>query len=844
MSGYACGTSRRRALVRDAVDGDGRPVLNGIDHLEVSADRSRLFVHFLHPLPGAADGVPAAGAALAELNVVVSGGVRVVAPAVVEVTSADGLLTVTVATPGDHSPYELRLVAAPGSEEPPAGFDPQLSAVRFTFMVDCPSDFDCVVDSTCETQPLPLAPVVDYLARDAASLRRLLLDRLAVVAPQWTERNPADVGVALVEVLAAVGDQLSAAQDAVATEAYLGTARRRSSVRRHARLVDYRLDDGANARAWVCVEVDAAADGSTLEGPDPRTGRPGTRFATRTSHPAATMSAEQFDRVRSEGPAVFEALHALTVREAHNRIELYGWGDARRCLPIGAVAATLRNDDARLAQLRVGDVVVLEETVGPLTGVPGDADPTHRQAVRLTEVRFGTDPLFAADGTPGGSGARLAVAEIRWAEADALTFPLVIDRVPGPDGQLVPVSVVRGNVVLVDHGETVTDTWADRLAGNRAPWPRLDRAPLTRQARAAPALLFDPAGPAAAASVPATGLVALPALVAHRPLPHGRGTVPLVEVWTARADLVGSGPFAADVVVETEDNGRSTLRFGDGSNGARPPSGLDVTYRVGNGAAGNVGAEAIAHVVGAAHEPPIVGIVAVRNPRAAAGGRDPESTEHARLLAPQAFRRQERAVTEADYAAVAQRHPEVVRAVATRRWTGSWPTMFVTVDRVGGRPVDAAFEAELRAHLERARLMGHDLEIDGPRLVPLDVALTICVDANHIRSDVHRELLLRFGTGLLPGGQPALFHPDRWTFGQTVYLSALVAAAMAVPGVVDVDVDDTPPKPNRFRRYGRAAVGEVAAGRIELGRLEIAQLANDPNAPERGRLLFHLEGGR
>ena len=63
----------------------------------------------------------------------------------------------------------------------------------------------------------------------------------------------------LVELLAYSADQLSYYQDAVATEAYLGTARRRASVRRHARLVDYAMHDGANARAWVVVGPAPAA---------------------------------------------------------------------------------------------------------------------------------------------------------------------------------------------------------------------------------------------------------------------------------------------------------------------------------------------------------------------------------------------------------------------------------------------------------------------------------------------------------------------------------------------------------------------------------------------------------
>src|SRR4029453_5462372 len=75
----------------------------------------------------------------------------------------------------------------------------------------------------------------------------------------WTERTPADAGIALVELLAYVADELSYRQDAVATEAYLATARRRTSLRRHARLVDYLVHEGSNARAWVRIFVGGEA---------------------------------------------------------------------------------------------------------------------------------------------------------------------------------------------------------------------------------------------------------------------------------------------------------------------------------------------------------------------------------------------------------------------------------------------------------------------------------------------------------------------------------------------------------------------------------------------------------
>jgi predicted phage baseplate assembly protein len=308
--------------------------------------------------------------------------------------------------------------------------------------------------------------------------------------------------------------------------------------------------------------------------------------------------------------------------------------------------------------------------------------------------------------------------------------------------------------------------------------------------------------------------------------------------WQPQRDLLSSDRFATEFVVEIEDDGRSYVRFGDGILGSLPTGGLKATYRIGNGAAGNVGAEAIAHVV--THQ---AGILDVRNPLPAQGGTDPESIELVRLYAPQAFRTQERAVTEADYATVAERHPQVQKAAATRRWTGSWYTMFVTVDRKLGQAVDAEFKQDMRAFLDRFRLAGYDVEVDAPLFVPLDIALTVCVERDHFRSNVKQALLEVFSNRDLPDGRRGFFHPDNFTFGQPVYLSKVLATAMQVPGVQWVDADDTFPKPNRFKRWGQASRGELADGRITFGRLEIARLDNDPNRPENGKIEFLMQGG-
>lgn len=816
---YVCEHPERRALLLEAAP----PAANGIDYLEVDPGQTTLRVHFLHPLPGQAGGVPA-GPALVAAQVRIRGGVRVVDPRVLSVSADGRVLTVTVAEAGDFSRYALALVATPTSPDPPAGFDPVTSQVHFSFKVDCPADFDCRTDDACRPE-LPPAPRIDYLARDYASFRRLMLDRMSVTVPQWTERSPADVGVTVVEVLAYAADRLSYHQDAAATEAYLSTARLRSSVRRHARLLDYPMHDGANARAWLVLEVSP-----------PPVGLPHAVLPART--PVLTGEAGsgtvirpwQVQAAAARGAAVFETLHDAELRPGRNLIEIYTWGDEDCCLPRGATRATLAGTDAALG-LRAGDVLLLEEVAGADTGLPQDADLSRRHVVRLSErPRPRTDPVTGT-----------AVLEVAWHRRDALPFALCL-RWQLRDGARRPVAVARGNVVLADHGRTApaSPVWT---GGSAPPWDALARPVRGRRFR--PALPhagvtfarpYDHARARreAAAAVLDADLRTVRAAVELR----GAGTA-----WTPRRDLLNSRPFSADFVVEAQDDGRAALRFGDGVHGRAPAEGtqLQARVRVGGGRAGNVGADSLVRI--AAMPGPADRVLRVRNPLPAAGGTDPEALDRVRLHAPHAFRVQERAVTEADYAAAAERHPEVQRAAATRRWTGSWYTVFVTVDRRGGLPVDAEFEARLRAFLERFRMAGYDLEIDAPRFVPLDLAFSVCVREGYSRADVRRALLRELGAGELPDGRRAFFHPDEWTFGQPVYLSPLIARAMGVPGVDWVDFAETADRGHRFQRLGRAAAGELQAARIPMGRLEVARLDNDPSAPENGRLELYMRGG-
>ena len=134
-------------------------------------------------------------------------------------------------------------------------------------------------------------------------------------------------------------------------------------------------------------------------------------------------------------------------------------------------------------------------------------------------------------------------------------------------------------------------------------------------------------------------------------------------------------------------------------------------------------------------------------------------------------------------------------------------------------------------------MAGHDLEIDTPSYVPLEIAMFVCVKPDYFRSNVEAGLLEVCSSGTLADGRKGLFQPDLFTFGQTVYLSALYAAAQAVAGVASVQI-------TTFQRQDRPETSGLTNGFLAMNRLEIARLDNDPNFAERGIFKLTLGGGR
>lgn len=864
---YTCKNQRRRQVIAQGVEipPSTGVLLNGIDYLEVldvvladsdlEDDRQRyLVIHCLQDVVGSFTGdnvLVTGGVRITEINVLwamMLADVRAMTSPVTAAEDAwfsssflsgstveeDRWIIVKVDARGDHSTYTLTLTADDGTT-PLSGFDRVLNTVDFSFKVECTTDLDCA-STTTETEETPASPRIDYLARDYQSFRKLMLDRLSVVAPGWTERNPVDLGVTLVEILAYAADQLSYYQDAAATEAYLETARRRTSVRRHARLLDYPMHDGCNARTWVHV---ALIEGQEIVGSSASPALPsGTAFLTWVSQ-SPVLSATSYERALLRAPLVFESMHDKQVLTwAENEMEIHTFGEDDCCLPAGSVGCSLVVATGATSRLQVGDVIVFEEVRSPETGARADADPEHRHAVRVTSVSAAYVD-YVVEGSP-------TVIDITWDAADATPFELCLKTVEDADGSSGPTVVARGNMVLADHGRSVDHDEDDASATPDDGEP-LVPAEVYASGKYRPRLKGKDL--TFAASYDAT----LPASQCLSQAP--REAVPLVElrdaqegtVWSPVRDLLGSDESAAEFVVETEDNGRAWVRFGDDEYGRKPTAGAELRafYRVGKGTSGNLGADALTHLVS---ETLNGAVRLVRNPLPAAGGQDPESIDEVKKYAPQAFRTQKRAVTAEDWATICAQHAEVQKAVATFRWTGSWYTVFLTVDRTGGRALDEDFKEDLLTFLEPYRLAGYDLEITEPRLVPLHLSLSVCVEPTYFVATVKTALLRALGTGLLADGTKAFFHPDNFTFGQSVYLSKIIAAMMAVPGVAWVDTTPNVGETgtsfvHRFQRQHEPKTDGLRQGYVTISALEIARLDNDPSFPEHGQLELNLRGG-
>ncbi|NML16832.1 putative baseplate assembly protein [Azohydromonas caseinilytica] len=757
---------------------------------------------------------------------------------------------------GDYSIYTLSTRQwPPGTAADPlaAVMDPLFNRLAFKFRPGC---FN--VNCAPEASPAPAedtAPAIDYLARDYDSFRHVLMAAMAQRVRGWAPTSEADLDQVLIDLIAARGDELADAHDRVLAERALGTARKRVSLARHARLVDYHVHQGNQATTLLALEVAAPTELPPNPADD--------CFAVWSGKDWNAPGAVVFATLR--GPGRWRRL----VFPGLNRLTLYTWDDTVSALERGATSADLCIDgDTSEAQARLLQDLLRNATAAQ-TGAPEDVDAAVERL--LIEERLNPEtgtangrrtqqrqPLTLLPGEERATAMEDPVrgrwfCRVRWRAEDALRerYCFVLDC----DDTLVrDATVFCANLMDVAHGRPRVTTFVPEgqalegdggdtglVARHGAHWSALRR-PLGAGWVDAGAEAWLPRDPS------------IEPLAWHDTPPGGeeppRSTL-VVEVsgyaqpWSEHIDLIESDGSGEHFVVECDEAQDARIRFGDGVNGAPLPPGAKLVcrYQSGQGEAGNVGCDTLVSAS--------VPVQRVWNPFDVRNGREPEPRESIVRRAPEAFRlRQRRAVTLDDYAAAARRIEGVAQARARHAWCGSWRAVQVVVDPVGGGEPGADLVARLAAALDALRLIGDDVEIRAPAYVPLDIRLALCAHPGYWVEDLRFALEAEFSDGHTPDGRAGFFHPDAWSFGQPLHASRLIGRALAVPGVERV-------LRVSMRRFNPGVGGglvtvELAPDELPeqldevlpIGPFEILVVANDPDRLERGRIALDIRGGR
>lgn len=266
------------------------------------------------------------------------------------------------------------------------------------------------------------------------------------------------------------------------------------------------------------------------------------------------------------------------------------------------------------------------------------------------------------------------------------------------------------------------------------------------------------------------------------------------EPWQQVDDFLASSPSDPHFVL---DRTTGEIRFGDGHTGRIPVAnaanpGANIVarwYRAGGSAGGNVGAGSLTTMQTAAP-----GIATVTNALSASGGADEERVEDAKRRAPSALKSKGRAVTAEDFEVVALDAPAAVgrvRALPLRHpaHPGVDVPGAVTVLVVPASPGPAPQPTETTLqivcqHLNRHRLITTEVFATGPTYRRVRVLGDLILTRDRDLATVRLAVAERVTQWLHPlrGGDDGL----GWPFGGTVYASSLLGAVLGVPGVARI----------------------------------------------------------
>jgi uncharacterized phage protein gp47/JayE len=250
--------------------------------------------------------------------------------------------------------------------------------------------------------------------------------------------------------------------------------------------------------------------------------------------------------------------------------------------------------------------------------------------------------------------------------------------------------------------------------------------------------------------------------------------------WTEKPTLFGAAPAARAYTLQTDEQGKTWVTFGDGARGARLPSGVNnvrATYRQGLGKHGNVAGGQLTQLM---TRP--LGLKSVSNPLPAQGGTDPEPADQARRTMPLGTRTLGRAVSLLDYEDFALAFTGIAKAQAHLLHLRGGPTVAITIAGQDGEAMSAG--NPVWQNLDRALKANGDPHV---RIALLSYKPSTFRLGLKIKRDPAYAI-----DAVLAAVEKALrshYSFDSRALAQPVLQSDVIAVAHSVPGVVAVDLD-------------------------------------------------------
>lgn len=234
-------------------------------------------------------------------------------------------------------------------------------------------------------------------------------------------------------------------------------------------------------------------------------------------------------------------------------------------------------------------------------------------------------------------------------------------------------------------------------------------------------------------------------------------------------------------ITQIADDGTVTIKFGDGKNGARLPTGSEnvtAAYRVGTGMQGMVKASQLSLLISRP-----LGVQGVINPLAPTGADEPEKLENARKNAPMKVLTLDRVVSLTDYEDFSRAFSGIGKASAVWLWGGEMRYVHITIASADGKSVDPTSDTykNLWKAIDESKDPVVQFRIDTFTPLYFEVSARILVNEKYIADKVFAAVKDALNN--------AFSFPNR-NFGQSVTESEINALIQGVDGVVAVDLDE------------------------------------------------------